>query len=240
MSSLSVADFLVTISLKIRTEARNPFAQLQRNSEITRRHQAGFYSDDGFLLDDVAHFIGTALHAGNAALVVATELHRNGLLPKLEAQAWILLPLLSRGKHPDGCCRRAFEFMINGMPDPARFLNFFGNLIVTAAHAAKREQARVAVFGKVFIPRGHKVTQRRRFGSELSPIRYPRRRTWVFYAASLGGVQSGTLTHIFQEICARIQRFIPDEPDLTQILDSNTGAHSHSTRRSPCRTLGVF
>jgi hypothetical protein len=39
-------------------------------------------------------------------------------------------------------------FMINGMPDPARFLNFFGNLIVTAAHAAKGEQARVAVFGK--------------------------------------------------------------------------------------------
>ena len=86
MSSLSVADFLVTISLKIRTEARNPFAPPQRNSEITCRHQAGFYSDDGFLLDDVAHFIGTALDAGNAALVVATELHRNSLLPKLEAQ----------------------------------------------------------------------------------------------------------------------------------------------------------
>ena len=39
-------------------------------------------------------------------------------------------------------------FMTNGMPDPARFLNFFGNLIVTAADAVKGEQARVAVFGE--------------------------------------------------------------------------------------------
>ena len=40
------------------------------------------------------------------------------------------------------------RFMISGMPDPARFLNFFGNLIVTAADAVKGEQARVAVFGE--------------------------------------------------------------------------------------------
>jgi hypothetical protein len=34
------------------------------------------------------------------------------------------------------------------MPDPARFLNFFGNLILTAADAAKKEQAHGAVFGE--------------------------------------------------------------------------------------------
>jgi len=38
--------------------------------------------------------------------------------------------------------------MVNGMLDPARFLNLFGNLIVTAAEAAKGEQSRVAVFGE--------------------------------------------------------------------------------------------
>jgi hypothetical protein len=38
--------------------------------------------------------------------------------------------------------------MVNGVPDPARFFKFFGDLIVTVAEAAKGEQARVAVFGE--------------------------------------------------------------------------------------------
>jgi len=53
--------------------------------EIARRDEAGFYSDDRLFLDDVTHFIGTALQAGNAAIVVATESHPNSLLPKFEA-----------------------------------------------------------------------------------------------------------------------------------------------------------
>ena len=38
--------------------------------------------------------------------------------------------------------------MVNGVPDPARFFKFFGDLIVTVAEAAKGEKARVAVFGE--------------------------------------------------------------------------------------------
>ena len=49
-----------------------------------RRHEAGFYSDDRWFLEDVTQFIGTALNAGNAAIIAATESHRNSLLPKLE------------------------------------------------------------------------------------------------------------------------------------------------------------
>jgi DNA-binding NarL/FixJ family response regulator len=51
----------------------------------TRRHEVGFYSDDRRLLDDVTQFISAALKAGNAAVVVATESHRNSLLPRLQA-----------------------------------------------------------------------------------------------------------------------------------------------------------
>jgi hypothetical protein len=57
-------------------------------------------------------------------------------------------------------------FMVNGVPDPARCFKFFGDLIVTAAEAAKGEQARVAVFGEGVQPSVHRVTQRRRFGSK--------------------------------------------------------------------------
>ena len=86
--------------------------------------------------------------------------------------ARISVPRLSRGDIiPLDAADALSTFMLNGMPDPARFLNLFGNLIVGAADAAKGEQARVAVFGEVFISCGHKVTQRRRFGSKNSGIR---------------------------------------------------------------------
>ena len=129
--------------------AKNPFAPLQRNMETARRHEAGFYSDDRLLLDDVTHFIGTALQAGNAAIVVATESHRNSLLPKLESHGVDIAAAIEQGKYISVDAADALStFMLNGMPDPARFLNFLGNLIVTAAHAAKGEQGRVAVFGE--------------------------------------------------------------------------------------------
>jgi DNA-binding NarL/FixJ family response regulator len=44
-----------------------------QNVRIARRHEAGFYSDDRFVLEDLTQFIGAALKAGNAAIVVATE-----------------------------------------------------------------------------------------------------------------------------------------------------------------------
>src|ERR1700751_4133873 len=45
--------------------------------ETTHHHVAGFYSDDRRLLDDLTQFVGAALKAGNAAIVVATESHQD-------------------------------------------------------------------------------------------------------------------------------------------------------------------
>src|SRR2546423_2141179 len=42
-------------------------------------HSVQFYSDDTFLLDEMSRFIGSALGAGDAGLVIATQAHREGL-----------------------------------------------------------------------------------------------------------------------------------------------------------------
>src|SRR5436190_4392000 len=55
------------------------------NVRVPHRHEVGFYSHDQNLLDDATQFVGTALKLGNAAIVVATESHRSGLLSRLEA-----------------------------------------------------------------------------------------------------------------------------------------------------------
>ena len=119
---------------------------LQQDIKIAH-HEVGFYSADRRFLDDLTQFIGAGLRAGNAAIVVSTESHRDSLLPRL--QAYGLGAAIEQGRYIALDAADALStFMINGMPDPARFLNLFGNLIVTAAHAAKGEQAQVAVFGE--------------------------------------------------------------------------------------------
>src|SRR5271169_2206727 len=48
-------------------------------------HVVQFYGEDGFLLDELSRFIGPALGAGEAAVVIATEEHREGLAQRLKA-----------------------------------------------------------------------------------------------------------------------------------------------------------
>jgi DNA-binding NarL/FixJ family response regulator len=123
-------------------------APLQQDIKIAH-HEVGFYSDDRSLLDDLTQFIGAALRAGNAAIVVSTESHRDSLLPRLQAYGLDIGAAIEQGRYIALDAADALStFMINGMLDPVRYLNLFRDLIVGAAEAAKGAQARVAVFGE--------------------------------------------------------------------------------------------
>ena len=121
----------------------------QQKVKISGRHEAGFYSDDRWFLEDVTQFIGTALKAGNAAIVAATESHRNSLLPNLRAYGLDVGAAIEQGRYIALDAADALStFMLNGMPDPDRFLKTFGDVILTAAAAAKLQSPRVAIFGE--------------------------------------------------------------------------------------------
>jgi DNA-binding NarL/FixJ family response regulator len=116
---------------------------------IAGRHVAGFYSDDRFVLDDLTQFIGDALKAGNAAIVVATKSRRDSLLPRLQAYGLDIGTAIEQGRYISADAADAVStFMINGTLDPVRYLNLFRDLIVRAADAAEGAQTRVAVFGE--------------------------------------------------------------------------------------------
>ena len=120
-----------------------------RTPAIARRHEAGFYSDDQRFLDDLTQFIGTALKAGNPAIVIATESHREGLLPRLQAQGFDTAAAIEQRRYISLDAADALStFMVNGLPDPVRFLKLFSKLFATAAEASKGEQVRMAVFGE--------------------------------------------------------------------------------------------
>jgi hypothetical protein len=172
--------------------------------KIARRHDVGFYPDDASLLVDLTQFIGTALKAGHRAIVVATESHRNSLLARLETHGVDIAAAIEQGRCTLVDAADALStFMINRMPDPARFLKLFGHLIVTAAEAAKGEQARVAVFGEGVQLLWAQGNAEAAIGVERLTNQIVK--TYdvdILCGYCLGTVQGGMDSHVFQRICA--------------------------------------
>ena len=168
------------------------------------RHEAGFYSHDRFALDDLTRFIGAALKAGNAAIVVATESHRDSLLPRLQAYGLDIGTAIEQGRYIALDAADALPtFMLRGMPDSVLFLKLLGDLIGTAAKAAQGEQARVAIFGEMchlLWAQGdaEAAIQVEKLGNQLA-------KTYdvdILCGYSLGSVLGGMDSQIFQRICA--------------------------------------
>jgi hypothetical protein len=53
-------------------------------AKAPHHHEVQFYSDDAVFLDSFARFIAVALKAGDAAIVVTTESHRDGIVLRFE------------------------------------------------------------------------------------------------------------------------------------------------------------
>ena len=116
----------------------------------TRHHEVGFYSEDRHFLDDVTRFIEAGLKSGNAVIVVSTESHRESLLLELQADGLDMGTAIEGGRYiPLDAADTLSAFMVNGMPDPVRFLELLGDLTMTAMEAAKGEHARVSIFGEM-------------------------------------------------------------------------------------------
>jgi len=175
-----------------------------KNVEIAGHHVAGFYLDDRRLLDDLTQFAGAALKGGNAAIVAATEPHRDSLLPRLQAYGLDIGAAMEQGRYVALDAADALStFMVNGMPDPVLFMKVFGNLILTAANAAKVERPRVAIFGEcvhLLWAEGsaEAAIQMEKFGNQLVK-RYD---VDILCGYSLRSGQGGMDEHTFQRICA--------------------------------------
>ena len=122
---------------------------LPRKTETILCHEAQFYSNDVIFRETVTHFIGTALRAGNAAIVFATTPHRDSLLQGLKAQGVDVDAAILQGAYVSlDAADTLSTFMVNGWPDADRFFESFRNLIESASKAAKAEHPRVAICGE--------------------------------------------------------------------------------------------
>jgi MEDS: MEthanogen/methylotroph, DcmR Sensory domain len=118
-------------------------------AEITSSHEVGFYSDDAAFVAGFTCFIQAALEAGNAVIVVATESHRKSLLQRLQEHGVDIVAAIEQGRYVSlDVADTLSTFMVNDLPDPARFLKIAGNLVAAAAKASKGERSRVAACGE--------------------------------------------------------------------------------------------
>jgi DNA-binding NarL/FixJ family response regulator len=136
-----------------RLSSKETFASLApplpRKARVTRCHEVQFYSDDVSFVAGFTRFVEAALEAGKAVIVVATESHRNSLLQRLQVHGVDVFAAIERGSYiPLDVADTLSTFMINDLPDPARFLKVAGDLVAAAAKAATGEHPRVAACGE--------------------------------------------------------------------------------------------
>ena len=113
------------------------------------RHEVHFYSDEAFLLETFARFIAVALKSGRAAIVVITESHSDGLVSRLKAQGLDVDAATQQGTYIQLDVNKTFStFMVNDMPDSARFFEVAGGLIEAAAKAARQPHRGVVACGE--------------------------------------------------------------------------------------------
>ena len=187
-----------------RLRSNSVLAPFQHSMEVARRHEAGFYSDDASLLDGFAQFIGAALMVGNAAIVVATESHRDSLLQRLQAYGSDIGAAIEQGRYISlDAADTLSTFMVNDQPDPVRFLKVTRDLVVAAAKAAKGEHPRVAACGEcapLLWARGNAEAAIRveHLWDEIAKTYY----VDILCGYPLGSFHSEQDSHIFQRICA--------------------------------------
>ena len=174
------------------------------NVEAIRRHEVVFYSDDRRLLHEATQFIGAALRAGNAAIVVATEPHRESLLSQLQGQGVDVGVAIKHGRYLSLEATDALSpFMVDDALDAVRFMESFGNLIEMATKAAVSEHPRVAVFGEG----SHLLWLQGKTRAALEDEKLCNQLTRLYdvdilCAYSADRVQSRMNDHDFQQICA--------------------------------------
>jgi signal transduction histidine kinase len=129
-------------------EASSPSSWFQHDGH---QHGVQFYSAHTFLIEELSRYVSHALHAGDAAVVVATNEHREGLLQRLTAQGVQIATLIEQGRFiASDAAETLSTFMVEGWPDEKLFTDVIGSVIDRGVAATNRgANPRVAIYGEM-------------------------------------------------------------------------------------------
>jgi PAS domain S-box-containing protein len=113
-------------------------------------HVVQLYTDDGFLMDVLSRFIGGALAAGDASVVIATKSHRTELEKRLSASGVDTAKAAFQGRYVVlDVADTLAKLMVNGLVDETRFSHLVGGALLQAEMAVSQERGRIAIFGEL-------------------------------------------------------------------------------------------
>jgi PAS domain S-box-containing protein len=105
-------------------------------------HLVQFYEDDGFLVQSLRRFIGSALTGGAAALVIATPEHRAALEVQLARDGHDLAQAGATGRYSAlDAAETLSGFCSDNGPDPERFREILGAALQRAASGGRPVRA---------------------------------------------------------------------------------------------------
>jgi signal transduction histidine kinase len=114
-----------------------------------RTHVAQFYSSDTFFLNSLSAVIRPALRAGDTALVVATQAHREELGRRLKTAGVNVANLTKQGRYISlDAASTLAKFMVDGTPDAALFTKVVGRLVERAKGKSRKGRG-LFVFGEM-------------------------------------------------------------------------------------------
>jgi len=120
-----------------------------QGAETPKHHEVQFYSDDTVLLERLVPFVAAALKRGDAAIVIATQSHRESLFQRLKWEGFDVDAVIKAGIYVAVDAAGAVaKYTVHGMPKSDRMLKLIGGLIEEAMKATKKEYPRVAIFGE--------------------------------------------------------------------------------------------
>jgi PAS domain S-box-containing protein len=101
-------------------------------------HVVQFYDDETFLLGAIGRFVGPALGAGEACLIIATASHQAQIAQQLAARGFDLAALSEQGRYVAlDAAETLSRFMVDGWPDEKRFVEVVGATVARAAAAGQ-------------------------------------------------------------------------------------------------------
>ncbi|MGB8459481.1 MAG: PAS domain S-box protein, partial [Candidatus Acidiferrum sp.] len=131
-------------------DPRNLPLQLRPGSAFQGDHVAYFYQGSDSLLAVLCDFIGGALGAGSAAVIISTKMLREGLQQRLTARGLDLHKAGKQGRYVElDASELLSKLMVEGMPDSDHFEELVGGTIVRIRTLGKSTRPEIAVFGEM-------------------------------------------------------------------------------------------
>jgi hypothetical protein len=112
-------------------------------------HAVQFYETDAYLIEALSAYVGRGLASGEAAVVVATPVHRAGLEARLAAEGIDLARAREHGTYvPLDAAELLSRFMVDGALSEPRFFEIVGG-VIRRARGENGGSRRVRVFGEM-------------------------------------------------------------------------------------------